>query len=135
MESIEECNRCLSKCEEVIEKVKDKLYTLKVVGLLEFLPLDLKEKNVERIKNYENLLQITKTEKLLFTLLINPQAEKTMFPLILKKYDELVEISIDLSKNRVISGLEIEGDHLEFCKLSLNERQKVKQLCVYGENR
>ena len=123
-------------CDDRIDKVKDKLDSMKtcefVLGLVD---LEMNEKYVEKIKNYENNIQLIKTEKLLYTFLSNPQTEKTMFPLILKKYDELMGISYDLSGNMVISGLNPEGDHLEYCKASLSQREYIKKLCDYGENR
>jgi len=123
-------------CDDRIDKVKDKLDSMKtcefVLGLVD---LEMNEKYVEKIKNYENNIQLIKTEKLLYTFLANPQTEKTMFPLILKKYDELMGISYDLSGNMVISGLNAEGDHLEYCKASLSQREYIKKLCDYGENR
>ena len=121
------CNQQRVKCEKTLEENKEYLDKIKE------LPLEMDNLIQVCIESLENFIQLGNTELQLFNLIINPPAEKTMFPLILKKYDELMEISLDLSKKRVIYGIQPEGNYLKECRCSLKDRDIIKLLCEIGE--
>jgi len=121
------CNQQRVKCEKTLEENKEYLDKIKE------LPLEMDNLIQVCIESLENFIQLGNTELQLFNLIINPPAEKTMFPLILKKYDELMEISLDLSKKRVIYGIQPEGNYLKKCRCSLKDRDIIKLLCEIGE--
>lgn len=123
----------IASCDERIASVQDKLSALKVyVKVLNLMDLEMK-KYQEKIQNYENNIKLIQTEKLIYKALINPNSARAIFPKLLAKYDELMGVSYDLSGNMVISGLSAEADHLEYCKSSLDQREYIRKLCLYGE--
>lgn len=127
---------CLASCDERIASVQDKLDSWKVYGkVLGLADLDLETKYQDKIKNYQNNIQLIKTEKLIYNALANPKSARAIFPKLLAKYDELIGVSYDLSGNMVINGLNAEGDHLEYCNQSLAQREYIRKLCLYGERR
>ena len=128
--------KCIASCDERISSVQDKLSSWRVYGkVLNLVDLEMETKYEEKIQNYENNIKLIQTEKLLYNALANPKSQKAIFPKLLAKYDELMGVSFDLSGNMVITGLNAEGDHLEYCNQSLAQREYIKKLCYYGERR
>jgi hypothetical protein len=89
--------------------------------------------NQDEVKNLKNDLELVKTEKLIYKCLTNEKTVKAFYPRLLAKYDELMGLSYDLSGNMVINNMVLEGDHLEYCKESLNQREYIRKLCLIGE--
>ena len=137
---------CIKSCDERIASIQAKLDSWKTfefaMNLAENLFESEEEKDefknnkyFDKIKNYENSIKLIQTEKLIYNALKNPNSMRELFPKLLKKYDDLMGLSYDLSGNMVITQLVKEGDYLEYCKQSLDQREYIRKLCLYGENR
>lgn len=133
--NIETIAECLASCDTRIASVTDKLSAWKVYGnVLKLVDLDMETKYQDNIKNYENNIKLIQTEKIIYNALLK-KGNGALFPKLLAKYDDLMGISYDLSGNMVITGLNQEGDHLEYCSQSLAQREYIRKLCLYGERR
>lgn len=127
---------CVASCDERIASVQDKLRSWKLFDMvLNLGDLEMETKYQDKIKTYENNIKLIQTEKLLYNALANPKSARVIFSKLLAKYDELMSVSYDLSGNMVITELNQEGDHLEYCKSSLAQREYIRKLCYYGEKR
>ena len=128
-------SKCIASCDERIEDQERKLDGWKAYNkILDLVNLEMEEKNKQIYKNYENNIKLVKVEKLIYQSFLKTN-NKAIFPKLLAKYDELMGISYDISGNLVMTGMEKEGDHLDFCKLSLEQRKFIEILCNYGERR
>ena len=136
-----------ASCDERIASLQEKLDNWKgykgVMGLMENLFSNEDDKNVFRnskdmdmVKNLENNMKLVKTEKLIYTSLRNTNSKKEIFKILLAKYDELMGISYDISGNMVRNGIIVEGDHIDYCKNSLDQREYIRKMCCvgYGED-
>jgi hypothetical protein len=136
-----------ASCDERIASLQEKLDNWKaykgVMGLMENLFSNEDDKNVFRyspqmdnVKNYENNIKLVKTEKLIYTSLRNTNSKKEIFKMFLAKYDELLSNSYDISGNMVRNGIIVEGDHIDYCKNSLDQREYIRKICCvgYGED-
>jgi hypothetical protein len=129
----ETINKCIESCDERISSVQEKLNSWLVYGkVLGIASFELEIKYQDKIKNYENNIKLIKTEKIIYNALMKSN-NRELFSKLLNKYDELMGVSYDLSGNMVITGLNMEGDHLEYCKQSLDQREYIMKLCVFGE--
>jgi hypothetical protein len=127
--------KCIASCDERIASVQDKLSSWKVYGkVLNLVDLEMETKYQEKIQNYENNIKLIQTEKIIYTALLKA-GNNALFPKLLSKYDELMGVSYDLSGNMVLTGLNAEGDYLEYCNQSLAQREYIRKLCLYGERR
>lgn len=125
--------KCIASCDERIEDQERKLDGWKAYNkILDLVNLEMAEKHKQIYKNYENNIKLVKVEKLIYQSFLKTN-NKAIFPKLLAKYDELMGISYDISGNLVMTGMEKEGDHLDFCKLSLEQRKFIEMLCNYGE--
>tara|TARA_R110000868_G_scaffold37678_3_gene133044 strand:- start:5863 stop:6291 length:429 start_codon:yes stop_codon:yes gene_type:complete len=88
---------------------------------------------LDNIKNFENNIKLVKTEKLVYLAILARKPNKAIFPMLLAKYDDLMGLSYDISGNMVLNGISPEGDHLEYCKESLSQREYIRKMCEYGE--
>ena len=88
--------------------------------------------HLERVKNLENCVKLVKVEKLIVTALNNPNSKRDIFKAFLKKYDDLMCLSYDISSNLVDTGLILEGDHIDYCKSSLDQREFIRVMCSKG---
>jgi hypothetical protein len=132
----ETISMCVASCDERITSIQDKLSSWRMYGnVLNLVDLEMETKYQDKIQNYENNIKLVQTEKLLYNALANPKSQRAIFPKLLAKYDELMGVSYDLSGNMVITGLNVEGDHLEYCNQSLAQREYIRKLCLYGEKR
>ena len=126
---------CISSCDERIASIQDKLSSWKIYGkTLNLMDLKMETKYQDKIQNYENNIKLVQTEKIIYSALLKGN-NGALFPKLLAKYDELMGASYDLSGNMVITGLNEEGDHLEYCKQSLAQREYIRKLCLWGERR
>ncbi len=123
-------SKCFASCDERIASIQEKLDSWCVYGK-ELNLVDLETKY--QIQNYENNIKLVQVEKLLYNALAKDN--RAIFPRLLSKYDELMGVSYELSGNMVITGLNPEGDHLEYCNQSLAQREYIRKLCLYGERR
>ena len=144
---VDKVNQCIASCDERIASLQEKLDSWKgykgVMGLMENLFSNEDDKNVFRqapqmdnVNNYENNIKLVKTEKLIYTSLRNTNSKKEIFKILLAKYDELMGISYDISGNMVRNGIIVEGDHIDYCKSSLDQREYIRKMCCvgYGED-
>ena len=88
--------------------------------------------NLEQVKNLENCVKLVKVEKLIVTALNNPNSKRDIFKAFLKKYDDLMCLSYDISGNLVETGLVLEGEYIDYCKSSLDQREFIRDMCSRG---
>jgi hypothetical protein len=144
---VDKVNQCIASCDERIASLQEKIDNWKgykgVMGLMENLFSNEDDKNVFRyapkmdnVRNDENSMKLVKTEKLIYTSLRNTNSKKEIFKILLAKYDELMGISYDISGYMVRNGIIVEGDHIDYCKSSLDQREYIRKICCigYGEN-
>jgi hypothetical protein len=77
-------------------------------------------------------ISVIKTEKLIYTSILNPNTKKEIFKLLLAKFDELVNNTYDISGDMVREGKEEEGVYIDYCKESLDYRKYIYKMCCYG---
>ena len=127
--------KCIASCDERIEDQEKKLLGWKNYNrILDLVNMEMAEKHKQIYQNYENNIKLIKVEKLIYQSLLKTN-NKAIFPKLLAKYDELMGVSYDISGNLVMIGSEKEGDHLNYCKISLEQRKYIEILCSYGERR
>ena len=134
--SIANCDKRIASLESKIDEWKPWEAMMK---LCEGLYDDDKNKdcfrnapNQDEVKNLKNDLELVKTEKLIYKCLINEKTISKFYSHLLAKYDDLMGLSYDLSGNMVRNNMVLEGDHLEYCKESLTQRDYIKKLCCIG---
>lgn len=128
-------NECIKSCDERISSIQEKLNEWIVYGkVLNIVSFDLETKYQDKLKNYENNIKLIKTEKIIYNALMKGNNSE-LFPKLLARYDELMGVSYDLSGNMVITGLVVEGDYLDYCKQSLDQREYIRTICSIGEHR
>jgi len=132
--------KCIASCDERIASLqvkKDKWNSYeKVMSIMEIASVARGEtgdvfKNapqLDHIKNYKNSMELVNVEKLIYISLLNKR-KKEIFPLLLAKYDDLLGMTYEIGSNMVINGLMRECEYLDFCKLSLEQRDFIKIMC------
>ena len=88
--------------------------------------------HLERVKNLENCVKLVKVEKLIVTALNYPNSKRDIFKAFLKKYDDLMCLSYDISSNLVETGLILEAEYIDYCKSSLDQREFIRVMCSKG---
>lgn len=127
--------KCIASCDERIEIQENKLGAWKNYNkILDLVNMEMDNKHKQICQNYENNIKLIKVEKMVYQNLLKTN-NKAIFSKLLAKYDELMGVSYDISGNLVMLGSEKEGDHLQFCKDSLEQRKFLEILCNYGERR
>ena len=132
----------LANCDERIASLQNKIddwrgYTA-MMKLMESISNNENKKvfaeapHLEEVKCLENNLQLVKVEKLIVTALDNPNSKRDIFKAFLKKYDDLMCLSYDISGNLVETGLILEGEHIDYCKSSLDQREFIRVMCSRG---
>ena len=86
----------------------------------------------EKIENLDDCVKLVKVEKLVGKALSNPNSKRDIFKALLKKYDELMLSSYDISGNLVEYGVVLEGDYIAYCKSSLVKREFIRDMCSRG---
>jgi hypothetical protein len=140
-------NKGLISCDQRInkmEKDKEKVVCAEMISSFSKIMIErlndtkedikLENKYEGRVKYYENCIKLVQVEKLIYNALLKDN-NNTIFPRLLNKYDELLGLSYDMSGNMVLLGIYKEGDYLEYCKRSLEQREYINSICVYGERR
>ena len=77
-------------------------------------------------------ISVIKTEKLIYTSILNPNTKKEIFKLLLAKFDELVNNTYDISGDMVREEKWEEGVYIDYCKESLDYRKYIYKMCCYG---
>lgn len=127
--------KCIASCDERIGEQERKLLGWKNYNkILDLVNLEMAEKHKQIYQNYENNIKLIKVEKLIYQSLLKTN-NQAIFPKLLAKYDELMGVSYDISGNLVMTGMEQEASHIDFCKISLEQRKYIEVLCNYGERR
>lgn len=142
----QQISNCIASCDERISSVQSKLDSWKLYGSILSLAsgcytkeedkavFNMEDKNAEKMKNYENNLQLIKVEKLVYQAL-GKEGNNAIFPKLFQKYSDLMANSYDISGNMVrLEGME-EQEYLEYCASSLKQREYIQKLCLYGEKR
>ncbi len=140
---IEKLNECIASCDERIASVQSKLDKWKpyagVMGLMANLYDKDEDKKVftespqlDNVKNYENTIKLIKVEKMMWNAFKNKNSKKEIFKHILAKYDEVMSVSYDISGNMVMNNIAPEGEHLDYCKQSLEQREFIRKMCCVG---
>jgi len=130
----------IKDCDERINYLQEKINKWKpyrtVMGMMETLFEGEEGETVfsdapqlDNIKNMENSILCLKTEKLIYIAHRANNPNKTIFPLLLAKYDDLMNVSYDISGNMVRNGLIPEVEYLNYCKESLEQREYIRKLC------
>ena len=140
-------SNCLASCDERIDSLQKKIDNWKpyagIMGLMAKIYKEEEEQKIfteapqmDNVKNLENNIKLVKTEKLIYNAIINKNSTKEIFKLLLAKYDEMLGISYDISGNMVRNGIIVEGEHIDYCKNSLDQREYIRIICCvgYGEN-
>ena len=83
-------------------------------------------------KNKELQYKLVKIEKLIYMTVMNPNKRQEIFPILLAKFDDIMEDFQDNSKKMVTAGFNTENDYLLMCKASMNLRECVSFMCEYG---
>jgi hypothetical protein len=142
----QQISMCVVSCDERIASIQDKLSDWKVystvLGLATTLyekeedkaVFKMKDKNAEKMRNYENNIQLIKVEKLVYQTL-GKGARGVVFSKLFQKYSDLMANSYDISGNMVRFDEMEEQEYLEYCASSLKQREYIQRLCLYGENR
>jgi hypothetical protein len=86
---------------------------------------------LDNVKNYENNIKLIKVEKMMWNAFKN-NGKKEIFKHILAKYDELMNVSYDISGNMVMNGVQPEGEYIDYCKESLEQREFIRKMCCAG---
>jgi len=124
----------LSSCDERIASIQKRLDSWRLYGkMLSLVDLEIETKYQDKVENYENNIKLVQVERLMYVAL--SKNNRAIFPKLLSKYDELMEKSFDLSSKMVITGENQEGEHLEYCKGSLEQREYIRKVCFIGENK
>ena len=92
----------------------------------------LKVKYVLQVKFFKILINLVKTQKLVYETWIRHDSEpkvRPLFKVLLEKYNELVCETYELSREMVETGTKKESDHIEYCSSSLKQQQLIKTLC------
>ena len=126
----EDLESSFTSCDKRIAALHDKVSFWKVLNLV-----GLSMKYQELINDHENIIKMIKTEKLIYTALANPNSARAIFPKLLAKFDELLSGALDHRSKLVTTGFKQEGEYLDFCKAALENREYIKLLCRYGEER
>jgi hypothetical protein len=131
----QQISMCVASCDERIASIQSKLDSWKVYGkVLGLVSFKMEDKNAEKMKNYENNIQLIKVEKLIYQALAK-SGNGAIFPKLFQKYSDLMGISYDISGNMVrLDGVE-EQEYLEYCASSLKQREYIQKLCLYGEKK
>ena len=113
----------LKDCEEkIISMNKDVLIVTEDMD-------DSFKKDIEAIKLMRKLTQI---EKLIFTNLLN-DGKKIIYPLLLSKYDELLNELYYIVGELVNMGVATMDDYMFHCKESKEIRNFLERICKFGE--
>ena len=78
-------------------------------------------------------IKIAKVEILIVTNIQNEFANKRIYPLLLEKYDELLNEDYEVRQKMVLDGLMEEEDYRKYCKNSVDLRNTLKNVCKGGE--
>jgi hypothetical protein len=139
---VEKVNECIASCDERIASVQSKLDNWKpyagVMGLMaklydkeEDVKVFTEAPQMDNVKTYENNIKIIKVEKMMWNAFKN-NSKKDIFKHILSKYDELMCLSYDIAGNMVLNGIQVEGEYLDYCKSSLDQREFIRKMCCVG---
>jgi ribosomal protein S17E len=78
-------------------------------------------------------IKIAKVEILIVTNIKNELANKRIYPLLLEKYDELLNEDYEVRQKMVLDGMMEEEDYRKYCKNSVDLRNTLKKVCKGGE--
>lgn len=142
----QQITKCIASCDERIASIQSKLDSWNVYGRVLGITsalyekeekkniFKIEDKNAEKMKNYENNIQLVKVEKMMYQTL-GKEANGVIFKKLFQKYNDLMANSYDISGNMVVFGGIEEQEHLDYCTSSLKQREYIQKLCLYGENR
>ena len=132
----------IDNCDERIDSLQKKIDAWggykAMMGLMESISNNENKKvfaeapHLDEVKNLENNLQLVKVEKLIIKALSNTNSKRDIFKALLKKYDDLMCLSYDISGNLVETGLVLEGEYIDYCKSSLDQREFIRDMCSRG---
>jgi hypothetical protein len=78
-------------------------------------------------------IKIAKIEILIIKNIENKNANKRIYPLLLEKYDELLNEDYEARQQMVLDGMMDEEDYRTYCKNSVDLRNTLKSVCKGGE--
>jgi hypothetical protein len=129
------CNTAIADCDNRIADVKNSIADLKVCWTVrKFISESQREMWYNlKIQNYENTIKMIQTEKIIYNALL--KGNSGLFPKLLERYDELLSNSCEFGNQFVTNGLALEGDYLDYCKESVEQRNYISQICFVGKHR
>ena len=113
----------LKECEEAISEHKNN-----VLIITEDMD-DSVKKDIECVKLMRKLIQI---KKIIYTNLLN-DGKKIIYPLLLSKYDELLNEIYYIVGDLVNMDVATMDDYMFYCKKSKETRNFLKKICEFGE--
>jgi hypothetical protein len=78
-------------------------------------------------------IKIAKIEILIVKNIENEFANKRIYPLLLEKYDELLNEDYEARQQMVLDGMMEEEDYRTYCKNSVDLRNTLKNVCKGGQ--
>lgn len=80
----------------------------------------------------KNQLSLIKTERLIYTALLNPNSNKKIYKILLAKWEELTGLSYEILSELVVAGAIPESKYIGYCKESLEYRENMRICCSMG---
>ena len=135
-------DKCIASCDEQIVAIQKKVHNMKpyIIGQMvmmklydweEYVKVCKEAPKLDKVRDYENDIKLIKVEKMMWNALKNNR-HRVIFKHILSKYDELMCLSYDICSNMVMNGIQAEGDYLDYCKSSLDQREFIRKMCCVG---
>ena len=135
-------DKCIASCDEQIVAIQKKVHNMKpyIIGQMvmmklydweEYVKVCKEAPKLDKVRDYENDIKLIKVEKMMWNALKNNR-HRVIFKHILSKYDELMCLSYDIAGNMVLNGIQVEGEYLDYCKSSLDQREFIRKMCSFG---
>ena len=135
-------DKCIASCDEQIVAIQKKVHNMKpyIIGQMvmmklydgeEYVKVCKEAPKLDKVREYENDIKLIKVEKMMWNAFKN-NSKKDIFKHILSKYDELMCLSYDILGDMVMNGIQAEGDYLDYCKSSLDNREFIRKMCCAG---
>ena len=80
----------------------------------------------------KNQLSLVKTERLIYTALLNPNSNKKIYKILLAKWEELTGLAYEILSDLVVAGVIPESKYIGYCKDSLEYRENMRICCSMG---
>jgi len=123
-------SECKGKCREEEFKMNDEIEEMGKEDkniLTETIPPDTRICPLLKTQ-----LSLVKTERLIYTALLNPNSNKKIYKILLAKWEELTGLSYEILSDLVVAGVIPESKYIGYCKDSLEYRENMRICCSMG---